>query len=236
MNEDRWLSQRFGHPVFTVGEADIASGSDALAGQVEGPTSYQAKVDANRVADVATLERAGFTVVDVNVTLARAGEILDGDGAIAVADATPEQREELVRIAAEDYRASRFHLDPQIPDAIASTIKRDWITACLDGERGERVLAAAIDGQPVGFLAVLAGPSSRVIDLVAVSEDRRSSGIGSALVRRFLALAAETGARAEVGSQVSNVGALRFYEDHGFRTVGTRFVLHRHVNPSWGVA
>ena len=82
------------------------------------------------------------------------------------------------------------------------------------------MLAASVDDAPAGFLAVLAGEGTRVIDLVAVAADRRGAGLGAALVRRFLTLCAEAGARAEVGSQVSNVGALRLYEELGFRTVG----------------
>jgi dTDP-4-amino-4,6-dideoxy-D-galactose acyltransferase len=229
LQEDRWLSARFGHPVFTVAGAD-----DAAAISGDGPASYQAKVDADRVGEVAALEAAGFRVVDVNVTLAREGETFPDDE--RVADATPEDRDELIRIAAEDYGVSRFHLDPEVPDAVASAIKRDWITACLDGERGERVLAVSADGAAAGFLAVLAGDGTRVIDLVAVAAARRGAGLGAALVKRFLTLCAEAGARAEVGSQVSNVGALRLYEELGFRTVATRYVLHRHVRPSWGAA
>ena len=227
MHEDRWLSARFGHPVFTV--ADVREAADIPDDR---GASYQAKVDTDRVADVTALERSGFSVVDVNVTLARPGEAFPADD--RVADAGPGDRDELIRIAAEDYDVSRFHLDPGIPERVASAIKRDWITACLDGERGERVLAASVDGAPAGFLAVLAGEGTRVIDLVAVSAEERGAGLGVALVRRFLTLCAEAGARGEVGSQVSNTGALRLYEELGFRTVGTRYVLHRHVQPSWG--
>lgn len=227
--------------MLTVESDDLHGGPAALAAAIEtrGPASYQVKVDAKRVADVAMLERSGFTVVDVNLTLARsvAGAALASAAGVEVRDARPADADEVLRIAARDLRVSRFHLDPEVPDRVASAIKRDWVGAYLDGARGERLLVAVSDGRPAGFLAVLAAGAARVIDLIAVGEGTRGTGAGRALVARFLELAAAAGAeRAEVGTQVGNVGALRFYEELGFRASGARFVLHRHVRPSWRAA
>ena len=44
------------------------------------------------------------------------------------------------RIAQRDFSVSRFHLDPQIPDEVARTIKRDWVDNFFAGARGDRML------------------------------------------------------------------------------------------------
>jgi ribosomal protein S18 acetylase RimI-like enzyme len=209
---DPWLGERLGRPAFTLEEGD-----DPRA--LRGPGFYQAKVGGTDVERVQTLEDAGFRLVDVNVTLRRAAGALSAPDGVAVAAARPEQREAVLEIAADHFGVSRFHMDPAIPAATASAIKRDWAAAVLDGQRGEGMLVAAAGEAVVGFLALAAGPA---IDLVAVRTEARRVGAGRALV------AAVADRELTVGTQVANTGALRFYERLGFTTVGIRYVLHLH--------
>jgi ribosomal protein S18 acetylase RimI-like enzyme len=208
---DAWLAERLGRPAFTLGEGDDP-------GALPGPGFYQAKVPGADVARVHALEAAGFRVVDVNVTLRRAPGPLTAPDGVSVADARPGQRAAVLEIATRHFGVSRFHMDPAIPDAVASAIKRDWAAAVLDGERGDRMLVAEAGGAVAGFLALAAD----VIDLIAVRTPGRSAGAGRALV------AAVADRELTVGTQIANTGALRFYERLGFTTVDTRYVLHLH--------
>lgn len=219
MREDRWLGERLGAPAWTV-EADDAVEEITAGGFV------QAKVPAEDVARIGALEGAGFRVVDVNVTLRREPGPLQACNEVAVHDATGEDRDAVLEIAAHDYSVSRFHLDPQIPDERASEIKRAWVDNFFRGERGDRLLVAEADGAVAGFLLALATPSEQVIDLIAVASAQRSRGAGAALIARLIDGAPELPVL--VGTQVSNVGALRFYERLGFKTARAAFVLHRH--------
>src|SRR5687767_5640622 len=139
MREDRWLAERLGRPVYWIEPGDDVS-------RLSGPAMYQAKVDADRVEEVSALERAGFSVVDVNLTLARAPGVVDAPD-VAVEEARPDHADDVLRIAEQDYRVSRFHMDPDVPDEVARRIKRDWVQAYLDGERGERLLVAERGGR-----------------------------------------------------------------------------------------
>ena len=219
MRPDPWLAERLGRPAFTV-EAEDDPGVAAPASAF-----LQTRVSAADVARVAELERAGWSVVDVNVTLARDPGAETGSPAWAVHRATAADRDPLLAIAENDYDVSRFHLDAEIPDPVARRIKHDWLGACLDGERGDHVLVADADSGPAGFLAVLRTPDAQVIDLIAVRAAARGTGAGRALVAHLLAASDAT---VRVGTQIANVGALRFYEALGFRAVDTRYVLHRH--------
>jgi ribosomal protein S18 acetylase RimI-like enzyme len=233
--EDGWLSERFGHPVFTLrGDLDAA----ALRSHVEGAgtASYQAKVPSADVAQLHALCAAGFQVVCVSVALRR-----DDD----VAPILPAADEPLVRtldverdgvlpeLAARAFRTSRFHLDPDVPDELAARIKHDWAAAYLEGTRGEGALVVEIDGATAGFLGVVAGEGIRVIDLIAVSPDAQGRGAGRALVRRFCEDAHGRSEAVAVGTQTANERAIRFYERLGFETARTAYDLHLHAGSPW---
>lgn len=219
MREDPWLAERLGCPVMTV------EAGDDPAVSADTQTFFQSRVPTSDVPRVSALERAGWSVIDVTVTLRRDPGIDGAGGSWAVGPPGAEDREALLAIAETDYDVSRFHLDPQIPSATACRIKRDWLAACLDGERGDHVLVASTEAGPAGFLAVLRTPTALVIDLIAVREEARGMGAGRALVAHLLRASEHA---VEVGTQVANVGALRFYEALGFQTRETRYVLHRH--------
>ena len=222
MHEDAWLAQRLGRPVLTFEPADEPAAVAAAAR--ERGAFAQAKVPCGEVATAGGLQDAGFRVVDVKVTLSRAAGGAAPDG---VSEAEEADREAVLDIAGAHYDVSRFHRDPEIPTAVASTIKRDWAAALLDGERGERLLVARRGGRAIGFLGIVrAAPDVRVIDLVAVHSDARGSGAGRALVEATLASGE---GRVDVGTQIANDGALRFYERLGFVVTDTRFVLHLHA-------
>ena len=234
MREDAWLSERLGRPAWTIEETDTVDEVRAI-----GAGFFQAKVATDDVARVGSLEGAGFRTIDVNVTYKREpGGLADGvdravtadgvDPAVTgVRDAGPMDRDAVVAIAERDYSVSRFHLDPQIPDEVARAIKRDWADNFFRGDRGDRLLVADPDGKVIGFLLVLDGTKASVIDLIAVATEARGRGAGRALVR---GLAESRPNRPVVaGTQIANVGALRFYERLGFTVEQTQFVLHRHA-------
>jgi ribosomal protein S18 acetylase RimI-like enzyme len=224
VREDTWLGERLERPVLTFEDGDDPA-EVARATAERAPAFAQAKVGTADVATAAALQDAGFRVVDVNVTLSRRAGVAEAPQ--DVGDAGETDRDAVLEIAGRHYDVSRFHRDAAIPRSVANAIKRDWAAAYLDGQRGERLLVVRRDDRAVGFLAVLAPSAAvRVIDLVAVHPDARGSGAGSALVN---ALLASGDGRVDVGTQIANTGALRFYERLGFVVGETRYVLHLHA-------
>lgn len=213
IREDGWLSERIGHPVFTVDEPDDVP-TDGV-----GPRMYQTRVPVADVARVRGFAVRGFVVVDTTLTLERADvHKVEGE----VVHAVPEHREAVVEIARTSFRWSRFHLDPDVPDDVANRIKADWVGSYFDGTRGDELLVALHDGAPAGFLAVLvAADGARVIDLVAVAERARGRGLARALTTA-------SGAT-RVGTQAANVAATRLYESMGFSLARAEYALHLHT-------
>ena len=82
-------------------------------------------------------------------------------------------------------------------------------------------------GDVIGFELVLDTDEGSVIDLIAVAAAERGQGAGTALVSGLIASRPERPVL--VGTQVSNIGAMRFYERLGFIAARAQFVLHRHA-------
>jgi ribosomal protein S18 acetylase RimI-like enzyme len=218
VREDAWLAEQLGMPVHTVEPGDAAL--DA------GPGLYQAKVPCADLARLRALEDAGMRVVDVNVTLRRpAGP--SGVDTTGVRDARPADRDAILTLAERDYPGSRFHLDPQIPDERANALKRAWVDGFFAGARGDRMLVADRDGEAIGFYLVIDGDDHRTGDLLAVVPGARRAGTATALVGTALDMRPLRDH--QMGTQVSNIPSLRFFERLGFSIVDSRYVLHGHV-------
>jgi GNAT superfamily N-acetyltransferase len=218
VREDSWLSERFGHPVFSVEEpGDLA---DPPA-----PATFQARVATDDVERVAALEAAGMRIVNVSVTLAADPAPELAAGPLAVRAAAGDDA--LLDLAERSFRYSRFHLDPRVPDLVANRVKRDWVRSYLDGRRGDRLLVAEHEGEPVGFLCELVRGGVHVIDLIGVAPEAQRLGAGRSLMAALHERAA--GTRIEVGTQLANLPAMVFYERLGYVAARSAYDLHMHT-------
>lgn len=244
--EDSWLARIFGYPVFRV---EVPRGeTDALvaAGELRRRISQQrtrhprffayAKVASDAIQILHEFTAAGFSVVDVNVTLERSSAPappLAASPDIEVGEPRPGDDAPLLDVAGSAFRYSRFHLDPEISKELADRIKREWVQSYLRRVRGDKLFAAFLGGKPVGFLAALAsekdGERIRVIDLMGVAPGLQGRGIGSALIQDFFLHYQHQCDRFEVGTQVANAPSLRFYQRHGFTVARSQYVVHLHV-------
>jgi ribosomal protein S18 acetylase RimI-like enzyme len=237
---DAWLAGLFGHVVFRVTVPDTrAARPFDLLGSLRSIGTRDAfcytKVPADRPDMVGALVAAGFSVVDVNLTLERPPDhSLAVNGLpCGVRDFTSADIDELLHIAQNCFRYSRFHLDPLIPAGLADVIKREWVHNYARGVRGERLLIAERGGRVVGFLAALAaisdGHTARVIDLVGVDASSQKQGAGRSLVQAFNQQCGPGSDILRVGTQAANVPSLRLYESCGFRMAACAYVLHTHI-------
>jgi ribosomal protein S18 acetylase RimI-like enzyme len=217
--EDVWLAGVLERPTFAVEPPYAPPDKTGF---------YYGKVPVEDVKAVSELIGYGFSVVDVNVTFAHAGVAAGSHASAVVGPARPEHHEALVEIAGRCFRYSRFHLDPEIPNALADRVKREWLRSYSEGRRGLELLAAVDDDQPVGFLAVLETGGQRVIDLVGVAPETQGRGVGQALVAAFVTRHGGHGADLIVGTQLANIPSLRLYQSQGFEISRAAYVLHLH--------
>jgi len=249
IREDSWLSEIFGYPVFRVEPGDERAAvplGDVVRNHESRHSSamYYAKIDADRIETVRELSRAGFYVVDVNVTFGVPAADVAGRGRPAdsgrhvIREIAREHHEAVLRIAATCFQYSRFHLDPLIPVAVANRIKHDWILNYIKKQRGERLWVALSNDQAAGFLAVFAsdagGRRVRTIDLIGVDSAFQGRGFGASLVAFFIDRYAEVCDYLQVGTQVANLPSMKLYQKFGFAIVRAQYVLHKHVHDARG--
>lgn len=205
-----------------------------------GAAYFSAKIPTRDVAAVTNATRAGFSVIDVSVTFdweegatSNFRNDTNGHSTSNIGSATADDALAVETIAGHRFVFSRFHLDPAIGLDRANEVKRQWARNACQG-RASAVYVARQKNTVTGFLAVLESKSSRgtdaIIDLVGVGAGHQGQGIGQALCKMFVEEWRTRADRLRVGTQISNIPAIRLYESIGFRVTETSYVLHAHVN------
>ncbi len=243
VEKDEWLSSVLEISSWKVldieastSPAEVRAGLLDRAGQ--GAAFFSAKIRTRDVDAVTNATRAGFLVVDANVTLDW-DKLTDGasgnsviNSIMTIETAGAEDAPAVEKIAAQCFTFSRFHLDPAIGLARANEVKRQWARNACRG-RASVVYVARQKNDVTGFLAVLESQSvehkEAIIDLVGVDKAHQGRGAGRALSRTFVDLWRDRADRLRVGTQISNIPAMRLYESIGFRVTETSYVLHAHV-------
>ena len=132
---------------------------------------------------------------------------------------------EVVREVNDEVTAAMRHLLPQLSTSAAepdqAAVQR------IVGSEATTLLAAKLDGQIVGFLALAMFPIPTGfrawIEDVIVDEAARGRGIGEVLTKKALDLAEMAGARTvDLTSRPSREAAGRLYERVGFAPRSTR--------------
>lgn len=231
IHEDPLLAAAFEYPAFRVdGMQDTAIPETEHHRARVARAFYHTKVPTHDVARLATFTASGWHIVDVNVTFAiapRATVDAPRKEDDIIVDTAPEIAAQAPAIAARCFRYSRFHLDPDIPDAIANEVKRAWVANYVTGARGDQLFVAHRGGQALGFLAAMRNGSDVFIELVGVDLPYQRQGIGAALITACMDVYHGCNA-VVVGTQAVNTPSIRCYERLGFRLVASSYVLHLH--------
>lgn len=238
IEKDIWLSSIFGYDVNKISYLTDPSKVTPEIFSGQRTAFFYAKIPATSLDYTIRFSNIGFHIVDVNVVLERAvPEKVETDSkkdrTLTVADARPEDKEEVLDIASSCFIYSRFHADPFVSKTLADKIKREWMANYFAGQRGNGVLVAKQGGKRVGFLAIInsdtGGKRTRIIDLVGVDPGQKQKGIGRALVSSFIESSVVAFDLLLVGTQIANYPSLRLYEKCGFRIKEASYVLHAHL-------
>jgi dTDP-4-amino-4,6-dideoxy-D-galactose acyltransferase len=158
---------------------------------------------------------AGFSVVDFGIDFIKKVESPGSDPSV-VRLSRDDDLPALRKLAASAFVHSRFAVDPAFSEAEVQAFHQAWVTNLHRG-LAKAVLITEHVGEIAGFVAcALQGEMGR-IPLIAVQENVRGLGVGSALVKAALGWFSAAGAtRVNVKTQVTNVNAAVLYERNGF--------------------
>ena len=235
LSADSWLCEVSGRRSFRLDTAEDSLRALSDSASVERrdvqallheDVFVYAKVPVCAVEAVGVLEGLGFHVVDTGLAFAMESKDDAPRATSRVRPASSSDEPAVARLAARAFSTSRFHLDPLFGRATANRVKEAWASSYFAGTRGQAMVVAQADNDVLGFLLLLKPDSkTAVIDLIAVDESSRGSGLG----RDMIAFAWELFpgvTHMNVQTQAANVGAARFYESMGFSFDGATYCLH----------
>jgi|SRR5688572_1195975 len=191
-----------------------------------------ALIEATHVPSIRALEREGFSLADVRLTLERSTRTASAvPRPCDISEAAAGDRDALMAVARRSHVGTRFTDEPRF-GARAAELYAEWVRAAL-GEEDAITLVPRVAGRACGYLTLhgVSAPEARV-GVFAVEEAQRGRGIGQALVAEALGCLATRGARRlAVVTHGRNAAAVRFYERCGFQARSCQLWYHRWFTP-----
>jgi dTDP-4-amino-4,6-dideoxy-D-galactose acyltransferase len=187
---------------------------------------YLANIDDRET--IRLLENNGFQWVDNRVTFARrvGSDIVGVQGTRLV---TPEDIEELSRIARQSFDTSRFFFDENFPRDRCTELYDRWIRNSCTGGFAQATVVPERDGKPCAFVTchVLKDGTGN-IGLVAVAPEAKGHGLGRKAVMGAMGWFARNGVVVvSVVAPVRAIAAHNLYEACGFRIQSIQLWYHR---------
>lgn len=206
------------------------------AAQTAGVRLATARIDANRLGDVRTLESAGFRLMDTLVYYGRSLETLPAAPTVSedtvIRPATPQDAEAVGAIARDAFRGymGHYHADPRLDNDAATEAYADWATNSLRNlSETNTTVVAQNDRGVTGFLTTkrdFSGLAEIVLNAVRPSE--QGTGIYTALLSHSLKQAREHASiRIVVSTQINNYAVQRVWSRFGFFHERSFYTLHK---------
>jgi dTDP-4-amino-4,6-dideoxy-D-galactose acyltransferase len=197
-------------------------------------------VDADDRETVVAVERRGFGLVDIRMTLTRtanAAARMSVERApgipVLVRPARQSDVPALKAMARSNHGDSRFYFDGNFARERCDALYETWIERSVDGYAAA-VLVAELDGQPAGYVSCHVeqrGPDAAdagSIGLLGVRNDAQGHGLGGVLIDAALAWFTGRGITSvDVVTQGRNVRAQRAYQRRGFVSKTVQLWFHR---------
>lgn len=136
------------------------------------------------------------------------------------------RNEQIVQIARESFRYSRFFNDQNLPQEQAKNIYLHW-TECAFGQENKYFVVCERDENIAGYILFSVNEDNIVIELIAVEEKYQGLRVGKSLIHTMESFVIEKGInKIKVGTQVNNISAAQFYLKMGFTYVSCGSVYH----------
>lgn len=230
-----WDSGVFGFPVARIPDKGNQDTLDAALKEARRSGVRLAYLFSESDESARIAESLNGSLVSERVTFARGVTAGQVDSILATANTssiverwegvTPTN--ELLHLAREAGRYSRFRVDPRVPVQVFEQIYDAWIRNSLTKQIADEVMVIRDRSSLVGLVTVGAKGERADIGLLAVAEEARGRGLGKALVRASLEWALRRHFReAQVVTQGANLPACQLYMSCGYTIERAENVFH----------
>lgn len=164
-------------------------------------------------------------LADINIQFKKKIDYLNEIPSNTIIHRGLERDDQVIELA--DFQNSKFLEDPELARRGGDKVYRQWLINSFGNSDKFFALSKDENGEINGFLLHSYSDNACVIELIAVSRDVTSGGLGTSL---FKAVEYEANQRGyneiRVGTQVRNMGAINFYHKVGCKQVGCHQVYH----------
>lgn len=124
---------------------------------------------------------------------------------------------EILDIASDSFMTSRFLSDPYLPVDKSQLVYYMWTKNAFN-KQNKYFVVYRIDNRVMGYLLFSLHNSKCSIELIAVKQDAQGKNVGSELINALEKyLLDKKIVSIQVGTQVNNISAIRFYSKIGFQ-------------------
>jgi dTDP-4-amino-4,6-dideoxy-D-galactose acyltransferase len=174
-------------------------------------------------------EKTRSFLTDMNIQLIKKVSITKkhDDGKVEISDNFPEN-DRIIQIAETAFVFSRFLNDPYLPVEKARRIYGD-MTKNAFRKPGRFFTVIKQAEIIIGYLLFSINEQmlSSTLEFVAIAQEYKGRGIGGLLIRSMEDYVAKKGIHTiKVGTQLSNIDALKFYTSYGFKHFECNSIYH----------
>jgi len=183
---------------------------------------------------IIALSKTGWFFADILLTFHRNLNSLflefRGDLPIRVREAHKEDSNSISNLARRSFSISHFHSDPNLSHALSNELYAKWSISSLS-EPLSKVFVAEDSETICGFIVCSVKSLTNevcygVIDLIAVDQNKQRMRIGKLLLTEALKWLSSQVSSVYVGTQATNIHAVRLYESNGFKLVNSEATFH----------
>ena len=135
-------------------------------------------------------------------------------------------KKNIVSIAKEAFKYSRFQIDKRIPKILFERIQLEWINNFFKGKRGTDLIVAKKNKKIAGFLLILVKKNKMLIDLIATSTKFQRTGVAKSMINFAVNNINFRNFEIEVGTQKKNRNSIIFYKKIGFKKKNETAIYH----------
>lgn len=164
-------------------------------------------------------------LIDVNIQFVKDVSENLSEEELFILDKENDLTNQLFSIA--NFNQSRFIEDEKLLELGGENVYKEWIQNSFDNP-GKNIIVIKNELETVlGFVLVSKRKEQLVIELIAVNRNEKSKGIGTILVRKAEIYAKRHNLKQiRVGTQVTNIAAMNFYNKMNFKQSEVHQVFH----------
>ena len=140
-----------------------------------------------------------------------------------------KDKKQIIDISNERSSNSRLVQDKSLPLKFRNKYRKAWVENFFKGKRGDFLVVAHKKNIIMGFLLLIKKKNKLQIDLIVTKKSYQKKGVAASMINytNNVFLGSKT-KEIVAGTQLNNVGAIKFYKKLDFKKRKIQYVYHLH--------